>query len=89
MTENPSLDPAAQAQILQVLNQFCGGQPELLAKELQMIRVIEDLVGVMISKGLLQATDLPQAVQMKLLERKSMREQGQLGSVNPSGLIRL
>ena len=89
MTQAPRPNPESAAQILEVLQQFCGGQPELLAKELQMIRVIEDLVEVLSAQGVLQSTNLPQAVQMKLLERKAMREQGQFSSVNPSGLIQL
>jgi hypothetical protein len=37
------------------------------------IRVMEDLLDVMLSKGLLRLTDLPPQAQRKLLARKDMR----------------
>ncbi|MDG6778763.1 hypothetical protein QCB44_08605 [Thiomicrorhabdus sp. zzn3] len=41
--------------------------------DLDMVRVIEDLIDVMIDKELLRFTDLPQPVQNKLLFKKSIR----------------
>ncbi|WP_178862499.1 hypothetical protein [Thiomicrorhabdus cannonii] len=41
--------------------------------DLDMVRVIEDLIDVMINKELIRFTDLPQAVQNKLLFKKSIR----------------
>jgi hypothetical protein len=41
--------------------------------DLDMVRVIEDLVDVLIEKEILLFTDLPQAVQNKLLFKKSIR----------------
>jgi hypothetical protein len=37
------------------------------------IRVVEDLIDVLIEKGVLRLTDLPSEAQRKLLERKGMR----------------
>ncbi|QLI80386.1 hypothetical protein HZU75_01885 [Chitinibacter fontanus] len=39
-----------------------------------LIRVIEDVVDVLISKNLLRLTDLPVAAQEKLLSRKTLRQ---------------
>jgi len=38
-------------------------------------RITEDLIDVLIDKGVLQFTDLPQAAQNKLLDRRRTREQ--------------
>ncbi|MDG6774232.1 hypothetical protein QCB45_07795 [Thiomicrorhabdus sp. ZW0627] len=41
--------------------------------DLNMVRVIEDLIDVLIDKDLIRFTDLPSAVQNKLLFKKSIR----------------
>jgi hypothetical protein len=41
--------------------------------DLKLIRAIEDVIDVLIQKNLICITDLPQAVQSKLLERRSLR----------------
>lgn len=38
-----------------------------------LVRVVEDLIDTLISKGLLHFTDLPDAAQAKLLERRVLR----------------
>jgi hypothetical protein len=38
-----------------------------------LARVLEDLIDVLITRGLIQFTDLPQAAQAKLLERRQSR----------------
>lgn len=45
-----------------------------LASDLKMIRVIEDLVDLLIAKNVILFTELPQAVQDKILAQKSHRE---------------
>jgi len=42
--------------------------------DLDMVRVIEDMVDLMIQKGLILFTDLPEPVQNKLLFKKSVRQ---------------
>jgi hypothetical protein len=42
--------------------------------DITLIRVIEDVVDVLISKNLLRLTDLPVAAQEKLLSRKTLRQ---------------
>ena len=38
-----------------------------------LARVLEDLIDVLITRGLIQFTDLPEAAQAKLLERRQTR----------------
>ena len=46
------------------------------------VRVLEDLIDVLLSKGALRITDLPDAVQAKLVIRKDHRERGGLDAVH-------
>lgn len=48
-----------------------------------LIRVVEDLIDTLIRKDLLHFTDLPEAAQAKLLERRSLRR-----SVNALSLLK-
>lgn len=48
---------------------------DLLRADLEFIRVIEDLIGVLLDKGVLMLTDLPREAQEKLLRRGSLRRQ--------------
>lgn len=41
----------------------------------EMARVLEDLIDVLITRGVIQFTDLPEAAQAKLLERRQTRAQ--------------
>ena len=41
--------------------------------DIGLARVLEDLIEVLITRGLLQFTDLPEAAQTKLLERRQTR----------------
>ncbi|PTS82690.1 tryptophan synthase subunit beta [Pseudomonas sp. HMWF032] len=47
---------------------------QLKQSDLDMIRVVDDLVHLLISKGLIRITDLPPAAQTKLLTRSQARE---------------
>lgn len=61
--------------------------PDALGKlhesDQSMIRVVEDLVDTLISQNLIHFTDLPDAAQAKLLQRRSLRQ-----SVNALNLFR-
>lgn len=55
-----------------------GGTP-VVANALEesdqaLIRVVDDLVNVLVEKNLMRFTDLPDAAQKKLLERRSLRQ---------------
>lgn len=39
-----------------------------------LIRVVDDLVNVLVEKNLMRFTDMPEAAQKKLLERRSLRQ---------------
>lgn len=67
--------PATSAEVsaflgLPTINNFAGLDAEF-------IRVMEDLIDVMLQKGLLRLTDLPAEAQRKLLARKDMRRRMQ------------
>jgi hypothetical protein len=46
---------------------------ELRQTDSDLARVLEDLIDALITRGLIQFTDLPQAAQAKLLERRQTR----------------
>lgn len=52
-------------------------QPEkanaLSQTDTSLVRVLEDLIDVLITRGVIQFTDLPEAAQAKLLERRETR----------------
>ena len=47
---------------------------EMLLSDLKMIRVIEDVIDILMSKNLIIFSDLPPAVQEKILTQKGRRE---------------
>lgn len=42
--------------------------------DMRLVRVLEDLIDLLISRDLIRFTDLPQPAQEKLLERRSLRQ---------------
>lgn len=66
-SEHPEIaefaDPAASA----------GDRPSMLQSDLEMIRVYEDLIDILISKRVVVLTDFPTAAQEKLVRRKRLR----------------
>jgi hypothetical protein len=56
---------------------------KLIESDQSMIRVVEDLVDTLITQNLIHFTDLPDAAQAKLLERRTLRR-----SVNALNLFR-
>lgn len=47
---------------------------EMLLSDLKMIRVIEDVIDLLIAKGVIIFSDLPVAVQHKILQKRGERE---------------
>ena len=47
---------------------------QLQQSDLDMIRVLDDLIQVLTSKGVIRVTDLPTAAQAKLMDRSQARE---------------
>jgi hypothetical protein len=48
---------------------------EWLKSDLALARVIEDLINIMIDKGLIAFTDLPTGAQEKLIQRSNLRSE--------------
>jgi FMN phosphatase YigB (HAD superfamily) len=48
-------------------------RPHMLQSDLEMIRVYEDLIDILISKRIVVLTDFPTAAQEKLVRRKRLR----------------
>lgn len=46
---------------------------ELIESDASMVRVLEDLIDVLIQRGVIQFTDLPVPAQAKLLQRRENR----------------
>lgn len=47
---------------------------QLKQSDLEMIRVLDDLIQVLTDKGVIRVTDLPAAAQAKLMDRSQARE---------------
>ena len=47
---------------------------QLKQSDMEMIRVLDDLIQVLTSKGVIRVTDLPAAAQAKLMDRTHARE---------------
>lgn len=60
----------------------------VLQSDLEMIRVIEDVIDALVAKSVINMSDLPQPVQIKLLKRKKFRIEGKFQMGDP-GLIHL
>lgn len=79
--------PAEHPEVLQFLSQTPSGSSELnlafLMEDLKMIRAIEDVIDLLISKNVIIFSELPVAVQQKILKKRGYRERlfGQGGSL--------
>lgn len=69
-------------ELLAFVEALTGEVSELALSDMKLIRAIEDIVDLLISKNIICITDLPPAVQNKLLERRSLRH-----SLNALNLI--
>ena len=54
-------------------NRINAKSAEITNTDKKIIRVIEDLITILISKGTIQITDFPQVVQDKIAERQALR----------------
>lgn len=62
-------DPGVQA----FLRDASSQANPLSQTDVSLVRVLEDLIDVLISRGVIQFTDLPDPAQAKLLERREAR----------------
>ena len=59
-----------------------GLENALLVSDLELVRVLEDLITVLIDKRIIMLTDLPKAAQQKLAHRYDLRSQiADLGAI--------
>jgi hypothetical protein len=70
----PASDPAVPAFLDTLVRPGDANGHFSLASDLQMVRVIEDVINLLIAKHVIVLTDLPEAVQNKLLQQRSRRE---------------
>jgi len=55
--------------------------------DIELVRVLEDLVDVLTQKGVILFTELPEAAQQKLLRRKSARQVVQNSILNEDDMM--
>jgi FMN phosphatase YigB (HAD superfamily) len=67
--------PSGHPEILEFAGQAVESEerPDMLQSDLEMIRVYEDLIDILISKRVVVLTDFPTAAQEKLVRRKRLR----------------
>lgn len=64
------------------------GEDPLADSDMRLVRVLEDVIDLLIARDVIRFTDLPQAAQGKLMERRSMREtQGALDLLGGDDLV--
>lgn len=84
-------DDSQEAQAWYANQTVASSLLQLEQSDLDMIRVLEDLITVLIRKGVVRITDLPQAAQSKLVGRSKARDAlgglHQLINNDESGLI--
>ncbi|MFZ9544516.1 MAG: hypothetical protein ACO3AC_06995 [Hylemonella sp.] len=64
---------SSQPEVQAFLQQAAGEDNPLSNTDAGLARVTEDLIDVLIDRGVIQFTDLPPAAQAKLLERRETR----------------
>ena len=71
----PEYLPAGHPEVLAFAGQGDGSgeRPDMRQSDLEMIRVYEDLIDILISKRIVVLTDFPTAAQEKLVRRKRLR----------------
>jgi hypothetical protein len=66
--------PPSNPAILGFIRQFGDtDRPDMLASDLELIRVFEDLTDLLIGKNVVRLTDFPAPAQEKLMRRKRLR----------------
>lgn len=72
--DRPCEELAADAPELREYLSQLGNQPDVFQNsDLKLIRAIEDVIDLLIKKNVICITDLPVAVQDKLMDRRSLR----------------
>lgn len=64
---------ADEAEVREFLDALYPTRSQFAESDLALIRVVEDLIDVLISKEVLRLTDFPDSAQLKLFERRRLR----------------
>lgn len=70
-----------EPEYIQFLEQRLPGHDPFRESDIQLARVLEDLINVLIDRDVIRFTDLPEAARKRLLERQSMRQNRQGGYI--------
>ncbi|GEK74121.1 MULTISPECIES: tryptophan synthase subunit beta like protein [Halomonas] len=65
--------PADSPELLAFLSEGEAGKARFQASDLAFVRVLEDVIDLLMDKGLIRFTELPEAAQQKVMERQSLR----------------
>jgi len=80
--ERLQADDAELREFIAATGDSANLQNVLLASDLELVRVLEDLIAVLIDKRIIMLTDLPQAAQRKLARRYELRSRlNELGDI--------
>ena len=80
--ERLAADDAELREFIAATSDSANLQNVLLASDLELVRVLEELIAVLIDKRIIMLTDLPQAAQRKLARRYELRSRlNDLGSI--------
>lgn len=74
--ESPGFSEGGLADASEVVEFLDGVNPTrspFAESDLELIRVIEDLIDLLINKEILRLTDFPESAQLKLFERRRLR----------------
>ena len=74
-TENLAPGDPELVEFLGSTGDSAGLQSALVTSDLELVRVLEDLITVLIDKRIIMLTDLPKAAQQKLAHRYNLRSQ--------------
>ena len=66
---------AEDAQLQAFLQNLAGDHSGLGATDQDFVRVLEDVVNLLIAKGVILFTELPDSAQQKIMNRQHLREQ--------------
>ena len=64
-------------ELVDFVSRIGGDGSTLAASDLDLIRVVEDVVELLIAKGLILFTELPEDAQQKIMRRQQMRSQAE------------
>lgn len=64
-----------------------GQSAQFVASDLAFVRVVEDILAVLLEKGIISFTDLPIPAQQKIMERKSLRAKSGVGLLSDDDTI--